>query len=111
MFQDIEEKDKTLMGTLLLTAKKVAEQLNLINGYRLVINNGSNGCQHVYHLHIHIAGGEPCLSRECYGSWKLELGYETPTKKQMERREEEFMQILNKELPDKIIEENKEVIC
>ncbi len=52
-----ESEDHTLMGHLLLTAKRVAEQAGLTNGYRLVINNGSDGGQTVYHLHLHILGG------------------------------------------------------
>ena len=51
-----EEADKDLLGTLMLTAKKLANE-RLPNGYRLVINNGVDGCQSVYHLHIHILGG------------------------------------------------------
>ncbi len=54
---DAESKDHALMGHLLLTAKRVAEQVGLANGYRLVINNGPDGGQTVYHLHIHILGG------------------------------------------------------
>jgi histidine triad (HIT) family protein len=52
-----ESEDHALMGHLLLTAKRVAEQAGLENGYRLVINNGSDGGQTVYHLHLHILGG------------------------------------------------------
>ncbi|HEY9636721.1 MAG TPA: histidine triad nucleotide-binding protein [Coleofasciculaceae cyanobacterium] len=52
-----ESEDHALMGHLLLTAKRVAEQVGLENGYRLVINNGSDGGQTVYHLHLHILGG------------------------------------------------------
>ncbi|WP_256529394.1 histidine triad nucleotide-binding protein, partial [Limnofasciculus baicalensis] len=52
-----EAEDEALLGHLLLTAKRVAEQLGLVNGYRLVINNGSDGGQTVYHLHLHILGG------------------------------------------------------
>ncbi|UBF27331.1 histidine triad nucleotide-binding protein [Kovacikia minuta CCNUW1] len=54
---DAESKDHALMGHLLLTAKRVAEQEGLTNGYRLVINTGSDGGQTVYHLHLHILGG------------------------------------------------------
>nr|XP_022289685.1 uncharacterized protein LOC111101472 [Crassostrea virginica] len=54
---DAEDTDKELLGHLLLTAKKVAEKENLSNGYRLVINNGPDGSQSVYHLHIHVMGG------------------------------------------------------
>ena len=48
--------DQDLLGHLLLTAKKVAEQAGLSNGYRVVINNGSDGGQSVDHLHLHILG-------------------------------------------------------
>lgn len=51
-----QESDQALLGHLMLTAKKVAEQLGLSNGYRLVINNGEQGGQTVYHLHVHILG-------------------------------------------------------
>jgi histidine triad (HIT) family protein len=54
---DAESKDHALMGHLLLTAKRVAEKVGLTNGYRIVINNGEDGGQTVYHLHLHILGG------------------------------------------------------
>ena len=54
-----ESEDHALMGHLLLTAKRVAQQVGLDNGYRLVINNGSDGGQTVDHLHLHILGGRP----------------------------------------------------
>ncbi|MEM1366742.1 MAG: histidine triad nucleotide-binding protein [Cyanobacteria bacterium P01_H01_bin.15] len=49
--------DQNLLGHLLLTAQKVATQEGLTNGYRFVINNGSDGGQTVYHLHLHVLGG------------------------------------------------------
>lgn len=52
-------EDHALLGHLLLMAKKVAEEANLTNGYRLVINNGVDGGQTVDHLHIHILGDRP----------------------------------------------------
>ncbi|NEP12378.1 MAG: histidine triad nucleotide-binding protein [Symploca sp. SIO2C1] len=52
-----ESEDQALLGHLLLTAKLVAEQVGLGNGYRIVINNGADGGQTVYHLHLHILGG------------------------------------------------------
>lgn len=54
---DAESQDHALMGHLLLTAKRVADQLNLSQGYRIVINNGSDGGQTVSHLHLHLLGG------------------------------------------------------
>lgn len=49
--------DHALLGHLLLTVKKVAAQVGLTNGYRVVINNGNDGGQTVDHLHLHILGG------------------------------------------------------
>lgn len=54
---DAESTDHALMGHLLLTVKRVAEQAGLTNGYRVVINNGDDGGQTVNHLHLHILGG------------------------------------------------------
>lgn len=53
---DSTEADQSLLGHLLLTVKKVAEQAGLKNGYRVVINNGDDGGQSVDHLHFHILG-------------------------------------------------------
>ena len=52
-------EDAALMGHLLMTVKQVAEQANLSNGYRVVINNGADGGQTVDHLHLHILGDRP----------------------------------------------------
>ena len=54
---EAESDDQNLLGHLLLTAKKVAEEAGLENGYRVVINNGKDGGQTVDHLHLHILGG------------------------------------------------------
>ncbi|KAF3793348.1 zinc-binding protein [Nymphaea thermarum] len=52
-----EPRHVDILGHLLYTAKLVAEKEGLSNGYRVVINNGPDGCQSVYHLHLHILGG------------------------------------------------------
>jgi len=41
----------------MFVASKVAKEQGLQEGYRVVINNGRNGCQSVYHLHLHVVGG------------------------------------------------------
>jgi diadenosine tetraphosphate (Ap4A) HIT family hydrolase len=53
-----EEKNIKILGTLLLTAKKLGDKLNLKEGYRLVINEGRHGGQTVNHLHIHFLAGK-----------------------------------------------------
>ena len=54
---DLTPEDAPLMGHLFVVAKKVAAQEGLVNGYRTVINNGADGLQTVFHLHIHLIGG------------------------------------------------------
>ncbi|CAD6335928.1 unnamed protein product [Miscanthus lutarioriparius] len=52
-----EPKHTEILGQLLYAAKVVAEKEGVANGYRVVINNGAEGCQSVYHLHLHVLGG------------------------------------------------------
>ncbi|EAW39232.1 histidine triad nucleotide-binding protein [Lyngbya sp. PCC 8106] len=54
---DATPEDHALMGHLLLKAKQVAAEAGLDNGFRVVINNGPDGGQTVFHLHVHIMGG------------------------------------------------------
>jgi histidine triad (HIT) family protein len=51
------ESSRELLGHLLLVASQVAKKLQLDNGYRIVINNGSDGGEAVPHLHVHLLGG------------------------------------------------------
>jgi histidine triad (HIT) family protein len=57
MMEEAEEVDGGLLGHLLLVANKVAKEQGLAKGYRIVINNGVEGAQSVYHLHVHVLGG------------------------------------------------------
>ncbi|XP_005097214.2 histidine triad nucleotide-binding protein 1 [Aplysia californica] len=52
-----DDTDEMLLGHLLVVAKDVAQKQGLEKGYRVVINNGPDGSQSVYHLHIHVLGG------------------------------------------------------
>lgn len=55
---DIAEEDATLIGQMVLTAKKLAAQEGLAeDGYRLAMNCNENGGQSVYHIHLHLLGG------------------------------------------------------
>ncbi|MCP4293447.1 MAG: histidine triad nucleotide-binding protein [bacterium] len=55
---EISNNDQELMGELLTCAKTIATKEGLQdNGYRFVINQGSDGGQTVGHLHLHILGG------------------------------------------------------
>jgi histidine triad (HIT) family protein len=55
---DASEADQALLGRLMLTARAVAEKLDLLNsGYRIVVNNGKDAGQSVFHLHVHVLAG------------------------------------------------------
>ena len=52
-------EDGPVLGKLLLVARRLAEQEDVVDGYRLVINNGRQAGQSVFHLHVHLLGGRP----------------------------------------------------
>merc|ERR1719427_391092 len=53
-----EECDEALLGHLMAVARKCAVDAKVADdGYRLVVNDGKNGAQSVYHLHLHVLGG------------------------------------------------------
>ena len=49
--------DQALLGHLMLAAAKVARQLGVGDAFRLVVNNGAEAGQSVFHLHLHILAG------------------------------------------------------
>jgi histidine triad (HIT) family protein len=51
--------DQALLGHLMLAAGKVARQLGVGDAFRLVVNNGADAGQSVFHLHLHILAGRP----------------------------------------------------
>lgn len=54
---DIAEEDAPLLGQLHIVAAKLAKQLGLSDGYRIVINCREGAGQTVPHLHFHLLGG------------------------------------------------------
>ena len=53
----VTDADTPLLGHLTRVATEIAKKLNLVDGYRLVVNCGADGGQTVDHLHIHLLGG------------------------------------------------------
>lgn len=49
--------DKEIIGKIFMVASKIAKELGLENGYRIVNNCGEDGGQTVPHLHFHLMGG------------------------------------------------------
>lgn len=57
MVDDVAEEDEPVVGHLFLAMKKIAAQLKLDGGYRVVTNNGPDAGQEVMHLHFHMLAG------------------------------------------------------
>ena len=55
----LEAEDEPLIGHLFSVARKLAEAEGIDQGgYRLITNTGANGGQTVFHLHVHLIGGQ-----------------------------------------------------
>ena len=54
---DATSEDQNILGHLMLVAGKIAEQLELDETFRLVVNNGAKAGQSVFHLHLHLLSG------------------------------------------------------
>ena len=54
---DLTDADQSLVGHLYLVIQKLAAELGLDNGYRVVVNCKADGGQSVDHLHFHLLGG------------------------------------------------------
>ena len=55
----LEAEEEQLIGHLFTVARKLAEDEGISKGgYRLITNTGTNGGQTVYHLHVHLIGGQ-----------------------------------------------------
>lgn len=56
--REAEDTDLELLGQVMLGARDVARKLGLVaGGYRVVMNNGEDAGQTVFHLHAHVLGG------------------------------------------------------
>lgn len=56
---DAQQDDQGMLGHLLLKAPEVAAQHGYGDAFRLVVNNGEQVGQTVFHLHVHVLGGRP----------------------------------------------------
>lgn len=55
----LEAEDEQLIGHLFTTAGKLAKEEGIEKGgYRLIANTGIDGGQTVFHLHLHLIGGQ-----------------------------------------------------
>ena len=54
---DATPEDQALLGHLLLKAGEIARHLGVDEAFRLIVNNGANAGQTVFHLHLHLLAG------------------------------------------------------
>ena len=57
-FSEAKKSDQDLLGHLMMIVNKVAEQLDVEDAFNIVINNGEEAGQTVFHLHIHLLAGK-----------------------------------------------------
>ena len=56
----VTAEDELLLGRLITVASKLAKEEGIAeNGYRLIMNCNVHGGQEVFHIHMHLVGGEP----------------------------------------------------
>lgn len=56
---DVTADDEPALGRMFTAARKIAADLGIADsGYRLIVNVNEHGGQEVYHLHMHLLGGE-----------------------------------------------------
>tara|TARA_B100000700_G_scaffold52788_1_gene56196 strand:- start:1438 stop:1779 length:342 start_codon:yes stop_codon:yes gene_type:complete len=56
---DLEETDIDLTGKMVLVAKHLAKEYGIDeSGYRLIWNTNEDGGQTIFHIHLHLIGGE-----------------------------------------------------
>ena len=58
LLADMTEEQAELLKRCLSKLPKLKKELELQNGYRLVINQGDDAGQTVFHLHIHVLSGQ-----------------------------------------------------
>ena len=56
--RSLDVGDAALVGNLMLMAKELAGKLSGSQAFRLIINNGSDAGQSVFHLHFHFISGK-----------------------------------------------------
>ena len=57
--EDVAADDEALLGRLLLVCRRLARELGIETGYRVVNNCGAPAGQSVFHIHFHLLGGRP----------------------------------------------------
>lgn len=63
LLSEATPEEGSRLARMLLKIGEISDSIGLKNGYRIMINQGEDAMQTVFHLHIHLLGGAPM--REC----------------------------------------------
>ncbi|HOA52143.1 MAG TPA: histidine triad nucleotide-binding protein [Thermogutta sp.] len=55
--EELREEDEALIGHLFIAMQRIAQQMGISTGYRVVLNNGPDAGQEVMHMHFHLLAG------------------------------------------------------
>lgn len=71
MLSDVTPADAPLLGKMMALAPKLAAEQGARpgqqGGFRVVVNNGADGGQEVYHIHIHVMAGPRPWNKDLAG--------------------------------------------
>ena len=57
MLSEANAEDQALLGHLMMVVKLVSIKLNVQDAFNIVINNGAEAGQTVFHMHVHLLAG------------------------------------------------------
>lgn len=60
---EITDENSAVVAHIYATIPKVARELGLDEGYRVITNCGEEAGQTVFHLHFHLIGGRPLTAQ------------------------------------------------
>lgn len=57
---DVQSEHEAALGRMFTVAGKIAKERGIDeDGYRLIVNCNKHGGQEVFHIHMHLVGGQP----------------------------------------------------
>ena len=57
LYDTTPDEHTALLGRMLALAPQLMREHGVLNGFRVLVNNGPDGRQEVPHLHVHVMGG------------------------------------------------------
>ena len=69
---DLSAADQSLAGNMMMAAQQIARERGIAeSGYRILMNCRADGGQDIFHIHLHLLGGEPLGPIRSYSQTRL----------------------------------------